>query len=373
MTSISPIFALSLFAIALISAYSLTFVGHAKTTSKSHASLDGLRGILAVSVFIHHSSVWYTYLHSSTWKFPESNLFNQLGHSGVELFFMISSFLFVDKLLQFEGTQFDWKSFYMKRFFRLAPLHFVLVAIIILIVFTQSDWQLQTSFYELFSSSFKWLSFGTIGFAEINGTDAAVINAGVLWSISYEWLLYFSLPILAIFISRAKPNIFFILIGIVFIVITSLYRVYEIQHLLSFLGGAIAPFILRYQKRRLNFNSIWFTLLLIFSISGIFIFHSPENLICKLLLTIAFTIIALGNNFFGLLEGRTLRLLGEISYSIYLIHGIILFILMHYVVGWEEVKSYNEIDYCLLVLSIVPIVVIVSLLAHRFIEKPLMR
>jgi peptidoglycan/LPS O-acetylase OafA/YrhL len=88
------------------------------------------------------------------------------------------------------------------------------------------------------------------------------------------------------------------------------------------------------------------------------------------LLIIIFTAIALGNSFFGMLKNPTLKLLGEISYSTYLLHGIILFIAIYWGVGLEDAGKLSVYQYYLLILSITPLVVVISYLGFRFIEKP---
>jgi peptidoglycan/LPS O-acetylase OafA/YrhL len=59
-----------------------------------YASLDGLRGYCAFFVFLHHASIWYSYLHTNSWAAPPSHFYNHLGQSGVAIFFMITGFLF---------------------------------------------------------------------------------------------------------------------------------------------------------------------------------------------------------------------------------------------------------------------------------------
>src|SRR5579862_6911783 len=71
-------------------------------------AIDGLRGYLALSVFLHHSCVWYFYLRTGKWELPPSRLYVQLGQSSVALFFMITGFLFYSKLLQARNREFDW-------------------------------------------------------------------------------------------------------------------------------------------------------------------------------------------------------------------------------------------------------------------------
>lgn len=59
-----------------------------------YASIDGLRGYLALFVFLHHSSVWYFFLRTGQWEDPPSNLYTHFGSSSVLLYFMITGFLF---------------------------------------------------------------------------------------------------------------------------------------------------------------------------------------------------------------------------------------------------------------------------------------
>jgi len=94
MTVNHPIFALLVFLFGFLFAFLINLTYKFKSPNDRFESLDGLRGLLAISVFIHHINVWYGYLQSGNWMEPNSNLFNQLGQSSVALFFMISSFLF---------------------------------------------------------------------------------------------------------------------------------------------------------------------------------------------------------------------------------------------------------------------------------------
>ena len=142
----NPIFALIIILITFTTGYFINLKVKLKSPINRFETIDGLRGFLAISVFIHHSSIWYKYLHTGHWVVPDSNLFNQLGQTGVAYFFMISSFLFVNRLIEFKGENYDWKSFFVKRFFRLAPLYFFIMIIIIIIVFNQSNWILSTDY-----------------------------------------------------------------------------------------------------------------------------------------------------------------------------------------------------------------------------------
>jgi len=64
-----------------------------------YSSIEGLRGVLAFIVFIHHFVIWYNYIQTNNWDEPQSNLLNHFGKSGVSFFFMITGFLFTNKLI----------------------------------------------------------------------------------------------------------------------------------------------------------------------------------------------------------------------------------------------------------------------------------
>src|SRR3979490_3443378 len=70
-------------------------------------TLDGLRGFLALSVFIHHFVITHRYLQSGIWDYPPSAFYTLLGQVGFGVFFMITGFLFWGKLLDARGRP-DW-------------------------------------------------------------------------------------------------------------------------------------------------------------------------------------------------------------------------------------------------------------------------
>jgi len=90
----------------------------------------------------------------------------------------------------------------------------------------------------------------------------------------------------------------------------------------------------------------------------------------KLFLILAFILIALGNDLFGFLKSKHLKLMGEISYSTYLLHGILIYISVHFVYGLEATKSLSEQGFCWLMLAVTPFLIGVSFITYYFIEKP---
>ena len=83
-------------------------------------------------------------------------------------------------------------------------------------------------------------------------------------------------------------------------------------------------------------------------------------------------LIANGSTLFGLLSLRTTRLLGEVSYSMYLLHGIVLFYLARWLLGMDRLAGMSVPVYWTLVVAATPVLVGICLLTFTRIERPAM-
>jgi peptidoglycan/LPS O-acetylase OafA/YrhL len=86
-----------------------------------------------------------------------------------------------------------------------------------------------------------------------------------------------------------------------------------------------------------------------------------------------FALIAGGNNIFGFLTHPISRTLGEMAYSIYLLHGIILFVVFTFIVGVSNASRLSPLTYWMLILGIIPILIFTSFFTFLFIERPAMK
>ncbi len=371
MNPLNPIFAIIIYFIAFVTAYLINLKYKIKNDNSRYETIDGIRGLLALGVFIHHSSIWFQYLQIKIWTAPKSNLYTQLGETSVSLFFMITSFLFLTKLLNTNDKKFNWNDFFISRFFRLVPIYLVSILILVIIIFTISNWELEVTLTELIKEIFCWGTFTIAGSPKINGfLFTNIINAGICWSLPYEWLFYFSLPIISLFILKKRISTFYLIICILFVIAFFYFKKINQHHLLSFAGGIISPFLIKYSPKKINFTSKFFSVLLLFCLALILFFDTSNNYSCKLLIILIFNLIALGNTVFGILKSSTLKLLSEISYSTYLIHGTIIFIVFYFYFGIEKASKLSATKFCLTIFLITPIIVVTSFLLYKFIEKP---
>ena len=75
-----------------------------------------------------------------------------------------------------------------------------------------------------------------------------------------------------------------------------------------------------------------------------------------------------GNTLLGLLRTRAMVFLGTISYSVYLIHGIVLFIVLHSANYFVKITTLNPWQFWTLILVSAILTVLVSAVTYRYIE-----
>lgn len=354
--------------IALLTCALVTKACPGISTDREYESLDGLRGLLSISVYLHHSEIWYTYIKTGIWASAQGNFFAYLGTGSVMIFFMISGFLFINKIL-LSNEIIDWNAFFVSRILRIAPAYYLAATSIFILVYIKTSGKLNTDLFILFKQIFKWICLGFFGTPDLNGLkDTWVINAGVLWSLSFEWCFYFLLPLIAFLINRKKISIFIVISCL------SAYQLLKITPdftiLLPFLlGGITAKINLmklpRLQKRKVD-NFLLIILMLFLCILNV----SPTSFIGISLMWIIFSLIVIHGSSIGWLKNSTFRLLGDISYSLYLIHGIILYVTFEFVIGLDVASKFTLFQHWGVIILSAPIIVGFSLLSYKIVELP---
>jgi len=373
MSPLNPLFCIIVYLIAFLTVYLILLKYKPWSDSTRYVSIDGLRGFSAFAIFIHHATLWQKYSSTGVWEIPNSNFYTQIGQSSVGLFFMITSFLFVSQLIKSRDDDFNWKTFAISRVYRIFPLYYIVLIFGFIILFTVSSWTLNVPLDKLFWQIKDWILFTIIGSPDINEVkNTVILGFGVAWTLAYEWLFYFSLPIISFFILKKRTKPWILLISIAFVAFFFIKR----GHLPSdsygfyFIAGGIAPFINKYSKIQHNINKHILSCIVLICMALLLREQFAQNLYSISLNTLIFTIIATGNNVFGVLKQPFLRLLGEISYSTYLLHGFALFITFNFIINAQTAKTLSPTQYCLIIFLLTPVLVILSFLSYRFIEQP---
>jgi peptidoglycan/LPS O-acetylase OafA/YrhL len=333
-----------------------------------YGAIDGLRGYLAISIFVHHFMLTWVWKNTGHWYRPQEIYFQNMGIVGVMIFFMITGYLFTTKILSDKGNT-DWIKLYKSRVFRIYPLFIFIVFMITFIIFTQEQYQSDINFSLLSEQYSKWILFHGANIHTHNHTP--LIIAGVDWTLKYEWLFYLSLPILAFTLNFNKWfSILLIFIGIY--LFSQDYKIFSFNtiHLLFFIIGGITAYLYSTTKNRFSFiqSNIISGLAIILLINSLF-FKDIYDPLPILFISLFFIVIALGNTMFGLLEKKSSILLGEISYSIYLIHGLIIYILFSYF-NVIDLTSITSIQHTYMFPILIILIITCATLTYLYIEQP---
>ena len=357
--------------IMLLSIYVTNKVIKLETSTVVFTEIDGMRGYLAFFVFLHHSYIWRAFLKTDKWVEPQSNLFNHFGQTSVNFFFIITAFLFTTKLLTSKKIDFDWKKYITSRFFRMFPMYFFSIIIVFIVILFESDFEQKSSISDILKNTLSWIFFTVGGANDINKIENTfIINAGVTWTLPYEWMFYFLLPLLALAF-KIKVKLKTIVIFTIIAIAIALLNKAPFNNFLPFVGGILVAVLIHNYNLSVIFKKNIFSLIGILAIIITIIFtHRGSKPMPILISTLFFILVAYGNSFFGIFSGTLSRKLGQITYSIYLIHGIVLFIVFRYLIGFKITLELTEAEYWgVIALCIFPIIFI-SQLTFKYIEIP---
>lgn len=380
MSSVSPVFAAVglLLAFAVMLAMSRTLA--IRFAASRVLSIDGLRGYLGFAVFLHHGAIWFFYLRTGVWALPPSRLYTHLGQSAVALFFMITGFLFYAKLLKARGQPTNWPRLYLGRFFRLAPLYGVAIGALLAVVAMLSNGALAQPWPALVADVGRWLGFTLLGAPDLNGVArTALILAGVTWTLPYEWLFYALLPLLALSTggrpgSAAESAVWsawpWLLMGVGALLLSAPLGL-SWRFLAAFAGGMAAAVVQRSSAMRAAASSPWASVVVLGCAALVVGRYDTAYSAAPLaLLTLAFSLVASGASLFGLFTSNPSRLLGELTYGIYLLHGLLLFVLFRFVIGFKAAAQLSAEAHWAAVLACVPLLLGTTFLTFQYVEQP---
>ncbi|MCO6050827.1 acyltransferase [Mesorhizobium sp. RP14(2022)] len=175
-------------------------------------SLDGLRCLAFLLVFVHHMPA----PQPIGWLEPASIH----GWVGVELFFVISAFLFF-YLFEAERSKtgrVSYSGFYIRRMLRIYPL-MIAFPLLMLVLYGSTDQFGILRLAGLALASDNLLTW-------IRGYNTSIPNVAHLWSLSFEFQIYLVIPVLfALYVKAPRPT-FFAVMGLALVICTALRVVY---------------------------------------------------------------------------------------------------------------------------------------------------
>jgi len=349
------------------------FVTRREIPKRNHV-LDGLRGYAALMVAVGHSFI--TIKNNS----KIDGIIYQLVNGGVavSIFFLLSGYVLGESLRKNDTRLTITKSvrFYIKRIFRIYPIF--LLQIILLSIFLLF-WS-----YQRFPGMSHWTSYWfnfPISVKEVlfNLVFRSTSLGGVTWTLKVEMIGSLFIPIFFYFSSRT--NKYMDLCIIVFI--ATLGYMFPISkgvtYLYVFYIGLVLP------KWKENFQNIKLTKksadIIIIGLFGFALFisattidvqypfvrHIPLTLFLGALIYIPTKHVAL------VLTSRLFQLLGRISYSFYLFHFLVLYVMLRFMFRYIDnglLQRHFLFFEFMIATSSLFITIFISRFLYRYIEEP---
>jgi peptidoglycan/LPS O-acetylase OafA/YrhL len=340
---------------------------------KHYDYIDGLRGVAALLVlFVHMPQV--------------INLFNGKGFSfgayGVQLFYILSAFtLFLSSSQRFFQEDKAKLKFFIRRFFRIAPLFYIAVIV---------AWLLWGGVEYRLPAEGITINNVISHFLFLFGFNKYWINSiiGVEWSIFCEVLFYISLPLLFNYIKTKKNAIQLSLVSIfvayIFkfsiqyffpndLLLQEWSSLFIVSNYFYFLFGVILYFIFKENKRFSYKKLIIGWLLFIVSVSSIIIIKPAHfgALLSSLPLALLVFLMKFDFPLAHIFNNKITRFIGKISYSMYLTHFLALGLFAKIIIK-PNISFFNQNtgSRILGIFSAALFIVMVSKIVYELIEKP---
>lgn len=345
------------------------FVDSAPNPGARYSALDGLRGFAALSVFVFHLVLIHRFIGTGAWEVPDSRFYALLGPVGVSLFFMITGFLFWGKMLRTKGRP-RWYELYIGRLFRISPMYLFVVLVMLYIVFARTGFQLQEPAGVVAGSVLQWLALGVVDVQpDVNGYPATHVLAGVTWTISYEWAFYASLVATAYF-SRGRFHLLFVL-GALAVCLAGkvLLEINIMGFMVLFLIGMAVASLLHKNVRLPMPHTLSSALALILLAAVMATSRSGYGTYTVMLLAPFFYLVCAGTSLFGLLTAAPARRLGNVSYSLYLMQGLVL-TLVFAIAPIRNFAMASPLNYWVIGIVCAGILLLSAALGYAFIERP---
>jgi len=353
-------------------------------------SLTGLRAYAALLVFISHFYI-FNYFVQLTQE-PLRETLTQAGSLGVSLFFVLSGFVLTVNYLHPDKV-FDVKGFYVARIARIYPVFLLTtlmaVPFVILSPMKKSLWG------TLVPTLLMVHCFHPYSCAALNRVG---------WSISHEWFFYLLFPLfLAALVAKAPKRlglyfvVFTVYLALMEIIVPHSYyatRSFPLNRVGEFLCGMAVGYLYlnshNYPQLGQWFSNTRLRPVLLLALVSLFTLMVLEPVFCYrhfLLHQLNFvyyllpaTVLIFGiamaekyGNAFWFLVHPWVLLGGEISYSFYLLHHLVLRVVIHFFTRILHVDLQHGVHIgwgILLVITTFVITVAGSWWMYHTIEKP---
>lgn len=321
-------------------------------------TIQGLRAFAVISVLLFHA-------------FPEQVSY---GYLGVDIFFVISGYLITNIIIvEYKQTnKINLRRFLIKRFLRIYPNLIIVIIVFYIPAILYSSPNTLISFAE--SSISSIFGVGNIYFSERtfyfdnNSVSQPLLN---LWSLGVELQFYllWGITLAVALILRSNIQVLvrnLIFLNLIFIYLPSFFTVQEEFYLLPFRtlqfasGAWIVILLSKAKPKKSRFYFVQtINILVIFLVLIIYLDFASLNSTKTFIATLCASLIILNSEKlknkvtrFSLLDNRVMHHIGNLSYSMYLIHWPLLYYLKMIVPNFNLMNfglnsQFNSIIYIL--------------------------
>jgi peptidoglycan/LPS O-acetylase OafA/YrhL len=346
-------------------------------TPQRIAIFDGLRGYCALWVALVHLARMLV-LHNKYW-FPEAD-------TAVGIFFILSGYVITSLITQQKES---YRVFLFRRYCRLAPAFvffcvlYIIFSGVIISALTKLD-TTQHPVYSLLPAYINGARFWYIhlpahiamlhGWLEpwVPNSAKAILPEG--WSMTVEWQFYLVAPLLVSMVAKQSRIALTLLVtASVFLALWHPWRaVLATDYLVDFLSGMLTCFYLNAPQEKSAQQPLAAAMLVLFAFA---LFMKQM----EILLWCVFVYLAYGARadvqraWHRVFDNRVSNFLGRISYSVYLCHMLLTFLVIHLVAGHvDPIKAPEQFYFTAMPLIIIGTLAFATLTCYT-IELPAMR
>ncbi|HHT3526610.1 TPA: acyltransferase family protein [Enterobacter asburiae] len=331
---------------------------------KRNTGMDGLRYFLASFVAIFHSDYFVRYITTGKWETIYNDV-SYIAQFSVSIFFMITAFLFWGKVSTKDNI--DWVNLYKDRFFRIAPATIFTAMLSIVVILYLTNYPNPSNYLHA-KDVFRWMDMGLFyNYPPMNYFKDSWVFLGVFWTLQWEWGFYFSLPLLYLFRKNGTAFVLALMFIFIYLIgfIPALNNI-KIGVCILFVAGMLCYDLLG----KIRINKITCEVILLVSIVGIFIYQ-PELYSTTMLPWYFCMLFAIckGANLFGVLSFKGFVRLGNVSFSIYVLHSVILYTIFTWMHTSNIIKEPADFKLVYLLCAF-GMVCVISSLCYALIERP---
>jgi peptidoglycan/LPS O-acetylase OafA/YrhL len=335
-------------------------------------TIELLRFFSSISVILYHYKIGFAWDKgfvnaeklTNTLPFYENiSLLYNYGFYGVQMFFLISGFVFAHIYIN-RNELVGAKEFFINRFARLYPLH--LFTLLLIFLYCLVDQEFIESQFNVERSRFidVYHFFLNIFFIQSWGFEKGLSFNAPTWSVSVEIGVYITFFLCLKFLRKYKIYFSLSIICLLFI----LYKIqilnfkYNEFALLFYIGIAIYQIPIRTYSKTFFIISVILVIISFYGRNFKILLFCPGILIFSILLDSYIRNIKIKNLF---------SILGGTTYSLYLLHYPVMIVAL-----WLETKhklfnNFYENDNFILFYFL--FLIIISICSYRFMEAPLNR